>query len=110
MSVRHADLAAGRWKTMPFVLQMANVGSDVERALRKRASGEAESCRLAFERALELLDLTIGDERNLGRVGELARAREALADNLAGGNAYGTDDAFWKGYFGAFARAARRDS
>ena len=110
MSVRHAGLAAGRWKTMPFMLQMANVGSEVERALRRRASGETASCRLAFERAVELLDLTIADGRNLGRVGELARAREALADNLAGGNAYGTDDAFWKGYFGAFARAARRDS
>ena len=110
MSYRHSDLAAGRWNTMPFMTQMANIGSEVERALKRRESGEMRSCVLAFERAMELLELTIGDERNIGRVSELARAREALADNLAGDNAYNTTDVFWRIYFGGFAQAARRNA
>jgi len=107
MSVRHPELAAGRWTTMPFISQMANVGSEVERALKRRESGEVKSCMLAFDRAIELLELTIADERNRDRVGELARAREVLADNLAGENTYRTTDEFWRKYFGAFAWAAR---
>ena len=37
---------------------MANVGSEVERALNWQAKGNKEYSRLAFERALELLDFT----------------------------------------------------
>jgi hypothetical protein len=37
MSYQHKDLAAGRWKRLSFVEQMANIGSEVERALRWRA-------------------------------------------------------------------------
>ena len=32
MTYQHAGLAAGRWKELPFVEQMANIGSEVERA------------------------------------------------------------------------------
>ena len=110
MSCQHSDLAAGRWKTMSFMAQMANVGSEVERALKRRESGETKSCTLAFERALELIDLTIADERNIGRVGELTRAREVLADNLVGDNSYSTTDESWRKYFGVFAQAARRNT
>lgn len=33
MTYQHKDLAASRWKTMSFCEQMANIGSEVERAL-----------------------------------------------------------------------------
>ena len=33
MSQQHASLAAGRWQTLPLVEQLANVGSDVARAV-----------------------------------------------------------------------------
>jgi len=95
---------------MPFMAQMANVGSEVERALKRRESGEEKSCMLAFDRALELLDLTISDERNLVHIGELTRAREVLADNIVGGNLYATTDESWRKYFGYFAQATRRNT
>lgn len=33
MTVQHQSLAAGRWKEMTFLEQMANIGSEVDRAL-----------------------------------------------------------------------------
>lgn len=33
MIYQHQELAAGRWSRLPFLEQMANIGSEVERAL-----------------------------------------------------------------------------
>ena len=61
----------------------------------------------AFDRAVELLDLTIADERWKGRRKELARARGLLCDAMFEGNTYGSDLAFIDRYFFHFAMAAR---
>ena len=34
MTIQHKDLAAGRWADMTLVERMANIGSEVERALK----------------------------------------------------------------------------
>ena len=89
MVYRHRDLAAGRWGTLSLAEQLGNVGSEVGRMLRWRGRDE----RLvtgAFERALELLDLTLADPRWRWRLREIARARELLCDAAAGGSEYGT--------------------
>ncbi len=44
-----------------------------------------QRCEQAFDRAVELLDLTIADERWKGRRKELTRARELLCDAMFGG-------------------------
>ncbi len=36
MSYQHKDLAAGRWSQLSLIEQMANIGSEVERALNWR--------------------------------------------------------------------------
>ena len=56
MSYQHKNLAAGGWGKLSFVEQMANIGSEVERALTGRARGMDERSQRAFERALELMD------------------------------------------------------
>ena len=56
MSIQHRQLAEGRWFSMPFVEQMANIGSEVERALNWKTRNNTAYCQQAFERALELLD------------------------------------------------------
>ena len=61
----------------------------------------------AFERALELLDLTLADSRWRGRLREIARARELLCDAATGGTEYGTTLEDMDRYFLAFAVAAR---
>ena len=106
MSYQHADLAAGRWQTLPLVEQLANVGSDVARAARWHGK-DHQRCEQAFLRALELLDLTIEDSRWQGRRKELTRAREFLCDAMLGGAAYSSDFASLDRYFFHFAVAAR---
>jgi hypothetical protein len=107
MSFQHKQLAAGRWRELSFVEQMANVGSEIERTVSWLKKGNSEYGRLAFERTLELLDLTIADARNKSRLRELARVREALADHFAFSNIYNSTDESWQRYFYSFAFAAR---
>ena len=106
MTVRHQELAAGRWFRLSLVEQLANVGSEIERTMRWREKGNAEYGRRAFERALELLDLTIADEKNRSRLKELTRLRETLSDYFWFDNSYGSSDESWQRYFHAFTYAA----
>jgi hypothetical protein len=108
MSLQHTSLAAGRWHTLPLAEQLANVGSDVAR-VRRWEKRDPELCEKAFERALELLDLTISDSRWRGRRKELTRVRELLCDAMLGGKEYGSDLASLDRYFYPFAVAARAD-
>ena len=104
--VRHPGLAAGRWQTLSLLEQLGNVGSEVGRMRRSR-DRDARLAAAAFERALELLDLTLADPRWRGRRREIARARELLCDAAAGGGEYGTTLDDLDRYFLAFAVAAR---
>lgn len=103
----HRELAAGRWQTMRFVDQMANIGSEIERSISWRGKGRPDYGERAFERALELLDLTVADPRNRGRLRELLRVREALADYFVFDNSYHSTDDAWLRYFRFFFLAAR---
>ena len=103
--VYHKDMTAGRWQALPLVAQMANVGSEVERAIKWRH--RPDYSQRALERALELLDLTIADPKNRGRLKELTRVREALVDYFLFDNQYRSSDDFWRKYFYAFNYAAR---
>ncbi len=107
MNFQHKELSQGRWKTLSFFEQMANIGSEVERAINWKNKKDEKYSRMAFERALELIDLTIADEKNRKRLLELARVREVLADFFVGGNCYSSSDQSWKDYFYAFAFASR---
>ena len=102
---RHPELAAGRWQRLSLAEQLANVGAEVGRMHRRRATEERAA---AFERALELLDLTLADPRWRGRLKEIARAREVLCDAADGGRAYGATLADLDRYFLDFAVVARR--
>lgn len=73
----HAGLASGRWRGMTLAQQLANIGSEVDRAIRSKQSGQAERFVNALDRALELFDLTATDDRWRGpRRREVLRARE----------------------------------
>ncbi len=106
MMVMHRELAEGRWFDLALVEQLAHVGSEVERTMSWRAKGNAEYARRAFERALELLDLTIGDAKHRSRLRELTRLRETLVDFFWFDNCYRSTDESWRRYFHAFTHAA----
>ena len=103
----HAALAAGRWQGLSLAEQLANVGAEVGR-MRRRQAAAAPAASPAFERALELLDLTLADPRWRGRRREIARAREMLCDAAFGGREYGATLEGLDRYFLAFAVLARR--
>lgn len=107
MNFQHKKLSQGGWQKLSLFEQMANIGSEVERAINWKNKGDEEYSKMAFERALELIDLTIADEKNRKRLREITRVREALADYFVGGNQFSSSDQSWKNYFYAFAFASR---
>ncbi|MEK7124436.1 MAG: hypothetical protein AAB877_02005 [Patescibacteria group bacterium] len=85
---------------------MANIGAEIGRAINWRSKDKKLS-QLAFERGLELLDLTIQDKKNRGsKMKELSRLQEVLADYFMGNNEYGSTDKSWENYFYFFNAAA----
>ncbi len=107
MSYQHRELAAGKWNLLSFAEQMANIGSEIERTISWKRKGRAEISGRAFERALELIDLTIADTKNRPRLRELLRVREAIADHFYFDNFYQSTPESWQRYFGCFLIAAR---
>jgi len=110
LTYQHGELAAGRWKELPFLEQMANIGGEVERALGWRAKNNVDYSRRAFERALELIDLTLEYSQEASRLKEIARMREALVDYFCGTNEFRSTEISWRKYFSHFTNAVRRDS
>ncbi|MDO8560491.1 MAG: hypothetical protein Q7S23_05735 [bacterium] len=106
MIYQHRQLASGKWCELSLVEQLANIGSEVERTISWR-SKNPEYSRLAFERALELIDLTLADKKNRRRCKEIARIREVLGDYFLGGNEWSSTDELWRNYFYPFNFAAR---
>lgn len=106
MEYYHKNLAGEKWNSLSFFEQMANVGSEIERTIKWKDK-KAEYSRLAFERALELLDFTIADAKNRVKLGELLRTREALADHFFFNNEYNSTDEIWQKYFFSFTWATR---
>ncbi len=100
-------MTSERWEKLSFFDQMANIGSEVERAIGWKKKQNIEYSQMAFERALSLLDLTIGDLKNKKRLRELFRLREILADYFYGNNSFLSSDSLWHNYFYPFNWAAR---
>jgi hypothetical protein len=108
--VRHADLAAGRWWTLPLDEQLGHVGSEISRTLRWKGRNAAIA-QGALQRALELIDLTLADprhRRSVARLREIARAREVVVDFVEGPNQYHSTGPSLQRYFDAYAVAARK--
>ncbi len=105
MTVYHKDLRE-RWLNFSLVEQLANVGSEVERALAWLEKGNAGYAELAFERALELLDYTTERIDDFYRLRELKRLREVMVDYFAGQNIYHSSAAAFRNFFYGFNHAA----
>jgi len=107
MNHQHRELAAGRWNQLSFAEQMANIGSEIERTIKWKEKGRPDISGRAFERALELIDLTVADSKNRERLKELLRVREVVSDHFYFDNAYRSTPESWQRYFGAFLMAVR---
>lgn len=103
----HADLGK-RWNRFSIHEQMANIGAEVGRAISWRNKKNNEMSKNAFYRALELIDFTVDDNKNINSLKEILRMRELLVDYLMGDNIYHSTDIDWEKYFYQFNFAVRR--
>ena len=103
----HQSLTEERWQRFSLLEQVANIGSEVERALAAQKKKNKEQSEAALFRALELFDLTLADPKNKTRLREVTRARECFLDFFLGENQYGFTAEFFQKYFLDFALAAR---
>ena len=105
----HKALAGGRWLELSLVEQMANIGCDIDRAIRWKNKADLENSTKAFERALELLYFTIADKKNRRQLRELCRVKYAVADYFVGENSFGfTDESLHRYFFNFNYMAALR--
>jgi hypothetical protein len=106
--IYHKKLSEEKWFSKSLAEQMANIGSEVERTIIWK-SKDRKYYELAFERALELIDITRLDPKNKPRLRELCRMREVLVDWYFD-NQYNSTDKSWQNYFLAFNYLARKKS
>jgi hypothetical protein len=102
---QHLESAKASWAEFSLIEQMANIGSEVSRALR--AQGNQARYWGAVVRALDLFYLTVDDPRWRGRLREILRVRELFASAALGNDEYKTSLADLDRYFDYFARLAR---
>jgi hypothetical protein len=103
----HPPIPQEKWNDFSTVEQMANIGSEVSRAILAKRQSE-QSMKLAVYRALELIDLSVNDKKNSDSLKEILRVRECVADYFLGDNMYKFTDEWWNKYFMEYAIAARR--
>lgn len=108
--IQHVEMANGAWFKLSLVEQMGNAGSEVFRALQWRRKGNADYSQKAFDRAIELLSLTLADAKNKHRLKEVARVNELLLDFFIGSNEFNFEESDWEKYFLAFSYRARNKS
>ena len=99
MTQQHTRLTIKSWGAMPFLKRVANIGSEVHRAIKWKEKSNNEYADLAFNRALELFDFTLQTKLTYSQLRELCRLREAWVDYYKYDNIYKTDAKFWENYF-----------
>lgn len=98
MSV-HKNSLSSSWFKFSLMRQLANVGSEVERAIKAKNENKDSNKESALYRVLDLVDLTIADPKNRKRLKEIVRFRELFIDYLLFDNTYGFTDQYWQDYF-----------
>lgn len=106
MNTLHKDLANGRWFSFTLAEQMGNIGSEIHRLVMTKNRDQTRFDS-AFDRALELIDLTLADSRWKKGYKEIARVREVLCDICFGQNQYDTSLEALDNYFFQFGLIAR---
>ena len=108
LKLSHPELANGRWASMPFALQMGNIGSEISRAINSKKHGNYERMNNAAERAIELFELSIDANMNSPtRLKELCRGKEEFCDYIYNNNSFNTDPAKMQSYYDQFVSLVR---
>jgi hypothetical protein len=97
--IQHTGLTIQKWNNTPFLKRVANIGSEVYRAMSWKNKSNKEYADMAFIRALELFDITLQTELTIPQLKELCRLRELWVDYYKFDNIYKSDQKFFENYF-----------
>ena len=86
----HINLVENRWYMMSLAEQLANIGSEVGRAAKWQGK-DYQKFSGAVRRTLELLNLTLEDQRWRGRLFEVGRIKELFYNGVSGSKEYDMD-------------------
>jgi hypothetical protein len=75
---QHAGLSPERWASFSFAQQILMIGNEMNRGLQHLRHGDRDRARPAYERALALVDLTVGLPLAHSRLRELLRWRDLI--------------------------------
>jgi hypothetical protein len=75
---QHASLSVERWRTFGPAQQILMIGNEMNRGLHHLRNGDRDRVRPAYERALALVDLTVGLPLAHARLRELLRWRDLI--------------------------------
>lgn len=106
MNIQHKNLAAGQWQKLTLIQQLANIGSEVFRAINWKKKERSDFSQRAFFRALELIDLSLENKNSYARLKELSRLRSVLIDYFVGENEFKSQEKSIEKYFYSFTYAA----
>ena len=76
---QHAGLSAERWRAFALEQQLLMIGNEMHRATRLQGAVDGASRRLAYERVLRLVDLTVEVNERPALRRELLRWRDLAA-------------------------------
>ena len=91
-----------RWFNMPVGMQISNIGSEVERAIKWKKRGDLQKAENFCKKAIEFWRLSEADPKNKHRCGEFECAIEELQDYFLGDNIYQTNDRILERYYNSF--------
>ncbi len=108
MSKYHKNLSPEIWNKQTLAEQMANIGSEYFRAKNWKMKEKDEYFWPAFERMLELLELSLEDKnKRHSQLKEIARLKESLNSYLT--NDIGEPTKDFDNYFMQFSLLARNN-
>lgn len=102
-------LESGSWFRLSLMEQLANIGTELDRCIRRKNEGRLEESHVFFEATLTLLDYTIADPKHGARIREVVRAKELLIDYFVYDNVHQTSDEYWHNYFMFFSYIAAEE-
>ncbi len=105
--IYHKNLSKDKWFEMTLAEQMANIGSEYFRAKNWKQKDNKKYFEPAFDRMLELLNLSLSDKRwKSSQLKELARLKEFVVRYLFNEESFRNDKDF-DSYFMQFSLLAR---
>ncbi len=84
--IYHKELAAGRWKELSFIEQMGNIGSEVGRTFIYFKQNDKKNFIISREKAMELFDLTLEDERWENKKEKIIKTKEMFCSLISDTN------------------------